>query len=88
MNFESASQFHMNSALNVKALVGAFDQEKALVGAFLLLRDCEIFANLRLKFYWIMVSCHQPITISPYASPSTQLRYITQRQIRYHLALL
>ena len=52
----------------MKVLVGAFNQEKALVGAFLLLRDCEIFANLRLKFYWIMVSCHQPITISPYAS--------------------
>ena len=43
----SASQFHiyipwfnahlaycLNSALNVKALVGAFNQEKALVGAF------------------------------------------------------
>ena len=38
----SASQFHvylplsicLNSVLNVKALVGAFNQEKALVGAF------------------------------------------------------
>ena len=34
----SASQFHiyvsLNSVLNVKALVGAFNHEKALVGAF------------------------------------------------------
>ena len=35
----SASQFHvylqcLNSVLNVKALVAAFNQEKALVGAF------------------------------------------------------
>ena len=47
MTFTSASQFHiylswdqhpfsigLNSVLNVKALVGAFNQEKALVGAF------------------------------------------------------
>ena len=47
MTFASASQFHvylvwvkaclawcLNSVLNVKALVGAFNQEKALVGAF------------------------------------------------------
>ena len=27
----------LNSVLNVKALVGAFDQEKALVGAFSLI---------------------------------------------------
>ena len=31
----------LNSVLNVKALVGAFNQEKALVWG--LLRDCEIF---------------------------------------------
>ena len=43
MTFGSTSQFHFylpwgqrrfNSVLNVKALVGAFNQEKALVGAF------------------------------------------------------
>ena len=50
MTFASASQFHIyllwgqqhhplsivsfNSVLNVKALVGAFNQEKALAGAF------------------------------------------------------
>ena len=47
-DFASASQFHvytycgvkarlaycLNSVLNVKALIGAFNQEKALVGAF------------------------------------------------------
>ena len=33
----------LNSALNVKALIGAFNQEKALVGAFsvILKTDCE-----------------------------------------------
>ena len=37
MYFALVSQFHsrlLNSVLNVKALVGAFNQEKALVGAF------------------------------------------------------
>ena len=39
MTFVLASQFHvyllcLKSVLNVKALVGAFNQEKALVGAF------------------------------------------------------
>ena len=44
MTFASVSQFHVyftvgsmpvkHSVLNVKALVGAFNQEKALVGAF------------------------------------------------------
>ena len=33
-----------NSVLNVKVLVGAFNQEKALV------RDCEIFRNLWITF--------------------------------------
>ena len=32
--------------LNVKVVVAAFNQEKALVGAFL--RDCENFAKLKL----------------------------------------
>ena len=32
----------------MKALVGAFNQEKALVGG--LLRDCEIFGNIRITF--------------------------------------
>ena len=35
MTFALASQFQcLNSVLNVKALAGAFNQEKALVGAF------------------------------------------------------
>ena len=37
---EKAPTRCLNSVLNVKALVGAFNQEKALVGAFSLLRDC------------------------------------------------
>ena len=39
----------VNSVLNVKAVVAAFNQEKALVGAF------SVFTNLRwnfLKHYW------------------------------------
>ena len=37
----------VHSVLNVKTLVGTFNQEKALVGAISF--DREIFANLRLK---------------------------------------
>ena len=35
-----------NSVLNVKAVVAAFNQEKALVGAF------SVITNLRIKFGW------------------------------------
>ena len=41
--------FSPNSVLNVKALVGTFNQEKALVGAFSVI-VCEIFANLGIAF--------------------------------------
>ena len=34
----------------MKALVVTFNQEKALVGTFSILRDCEIFANLHITF--------------------------------------
>ena len=40
------------SVLHVKALVGAFKQEKGL------LCGCEIFANLRLKLYSSVRSCN------------------------------
>ena len=56
MAFVSVSQFHvylpwvntclawcLNSVVNVKALVGAFNQEKALVGAF------SVITNLRME---------------------------------------
>ena len=36
----------------MKALVGTFNQEKALVASRGLLGDCEIFANLRITFVW------------------------------------
>ena len=48
----SVSQFHvylpwgLNSVLNVKAVVAAFNQEKALVGAF------SVITNLRIEFGW------------------------------------
>ena len=42
----------LNSVLNVKALAGTFNQEKALVGAFsLIVKLRVIFGNLRLKLY-------------------------------------
>ena len=58
MTFVLVSQFHIYLPcfstsfalclnLNVKALVGTFNKEKVLVGAFLC--DSKIFANLRLK---------------------------------------
>ena len=53
----------LNSVLNVKALVGAFNQEKALVYSGLL-RDCEIFANLLLAFVWSS-SLHTPLSPHP-----------------------
>ena len=37
--------------LNVKVIVSVFNQEKALVGSFSVVREYEIFANIRLKFY-------------------------------------
>ena len=57
MIFVSGTQFHIylpclgarlakcfNSVLNVKALVGAFNQEKALVGAFsVIVKSSQIF---------------------------------------------
>ena len=39
-----------NSVLNVKALVDIVNQKKALVASRGLLRDCEIFGNLRIAF--------------------------------------
>ena len=40
----------LNSVLNVKVLVGAFNQERALVGAFsVIVKLSVIFGNLRLK---------------------------------------
>ena len=54
MTFVPVSQFHIylpvkHSVLNVKALVGALNQEKALVGAFSVIVKCVIFARVRLK---------------------------------------
>ena len=40
----------LNSVLNVKALVSAFNQEKALVGAFSVITNLHV--DLRLKLYW------------------------------------
>ena len=40
----------LNSVLNVKALVGAFNQEKVLVGAFSVIEQLRVtLAKVRLK---------------------------------------
>ena len=41
----------------MKALVGGFNQEKAVVDAFSVI-DCEIFANLGSKLYSLQISLH------------------------------
>ena len=55
------------SVFNVKALVGAFNQENALVGAFPVIVKCIIFSNLQFKLYCpvssfsvVMVACDCP----------------------------
>ena len=68
MTFASASQFHvytycgvkarlaycLNSVLNVKALIGAFNQEKALVGAFSMIVQFHRLIDL-LHWFFIKV---------------------------------
>ena len=44
----------LNSVLNVKAVVAAFNQEKALVGAF------SVITNLRMKLFQALLSTHYP----------------------------
>ena len=41
----------LNSVLNVKAVVAAFNQEKALAGAF------SVITNLRIDLFEALVSC-------------------------------
>ena len=45
MTFVSLTQCCLNSVLNVKAVVAAFNQEKALVGAF------SVITNLRMELF-------------------------------------
>ena len=81
MIIASVSQFHiclpwvkaclewcLNSVLNVKALVGAFNQEKALVGAF------SVITNLRMELFQALVCIDQgaEITGGNGASPATK----------------
>ena len=44
----------LNSVLNVKAVVAAFNQEKALVGAF------SVLTNLRMELFEALLSSHHP----------------------------
>ena len=75
MIIASRTQFHIeNSVLNVKAVVAAFNKEKALVGAF------SVITNLRMELFQALVptvtrcsvqnvinsdSIHSPSTSSP-----------------------
>ena len=62
----SASQFHVYllwgqrpfSVLNVKGVVAAFNQEKALVGAFTVITNLrmELFQALMRSVHWILAS--------------------------------
>ena len=65
MTFVWQTQFHverpcLNSVLNVKAVVAAFNQEKALVGAFSVITNLrmDLFEALSLTdtFYYFFVS--------------------------------
>ena len=40
----------LHSVLNVKAIIDIVNQKKALVASRGLLRDCEIFGNIRITF--------------------------------------
>ena len=42
-----------NSVLNVRALVGTFNQEKALVGAFFVITNLRV--DIRFKLYTVAV---------------------------------
>ena len=67
MTFASLTQFHVerlwgqlpfsivsfNSVLNVKVSVAAFNQEKALVGAF------SVITNLRMELFEALVQVHR-----------------------------
>ena len=44
----------LNSVLNVKAVVAAFNQEKALVGAF------SMITNLRMDLFEALIASSQP----------------------------
>ena len=50
----TVGSMYVNSVLNVKAIVGAFNQERALVGAFsMIVKSSRTFGldNLRFKLY-------------------------------------
>ena len=49
--FKKVSLYHLNSVLNVKAVVTTFNQQKALVGPFSV-RDFENFIAIRSQLYW------------------------------------
>ena len=60
----------MHSVLKVKALIGPFNQEKALGPSRGLLCVCEVVANLRLKLYYIQLTSGWMGTVALAVSPA------------------
>ena len=56
----------LNSVLNVKTVVAAFNQEKALVGAF------SVLTNLRMELFQALLDTRPQQTV--YAAPAPPLR--------------
>ena len=62
----------LNSVLNVKAVVAAFNQEKALVG------DLSVITNLRMELFEALVQKHRSTTPSPGPSRGELGNYLCQ----------
>ena len=54
--FNVCLALYLNSVLNVKGLVGAFNQEKALEGAFSVITNLRV--DLRFKLYMTLTAAH------------------------------
>ena len=81
----------LNSVLDVKALVGAFNQEKALVGAFSVITNLrmELFEALVTRVVWsdLLPVCLAVLAQLPEVSPQHQRR-LDQAPQREHGAVL
>ena len=61
----------LNSVLNVKVLVGAFNQEKALVGAFSVITNLRV--DLRFKLYLICFSFRHSSLFRSFCDPPSSV---------------
>ena len=74
----------LNSVLNVKALVGAFNQEKALAGAFSVITNLLIVFVLKLYFVPHDTCCSQHRSVAP--SPAYFKQYLNSPRSLYLVA--